>query len=133
VGGSVPEPPSACWLGLRPHTPALLLSPTAVAFVKCVYSIERTLLLRKITDVTHCKCFGFVFSAFSCLFSHLKLCSFCWCEQKIFCPRAPGFLVTTTDKIIVIGLVYSGVARVPCALGQEIFLRPLQQNLQSLN
>jgi len=27
----------------------------------------------------------------------------------------------------------SGVARVPSALGQEIFLRPLQQNLQSLN
>jgi len=29
----------------------------------------------------------------------------------------------------------SGVARVPCALGQEIFLRPppLQQKLQSLN
>jgi len=28
--------------------------------------------------------------------------------------------------------VCSGVARVPCALGQEIFLRPRQQKLQSL-
>jgi len=27
----------------------------------------------------------------------------------------------------------SGVARVPCTLGQEILLRLLQQNLQSLN
>jgi len=26
----------------------------------------------------------------------------------------------------------SGVARIPCALGQEIFLRPRQQKLQSL-
>jgi len=28
--------------------------------------------------------------------------------------------------------VNSGVATVPCALGQEIFLRPCQQKLQSL-
>jgi len=28
--------------------------------------------------------------------------------------------------------VFSGVARVPCALGQEIFLRPRQQKLQRL-
>jgi len=27
----------------------------------------------------------------------------------------------------------SGVARVPCALRQKIFLRPLQQNFQNLN
>jgi len=26
---------------------------------------------------------------------------------------------------------YSGVARVPCALGRKIYLRPHQQNLQS--
>jgi len=30
-------------------------------------------------------------------------------------------------------ILHSGVARASCALGQEIFLRPLQQNLQSLN
>jgi len=54
--------------GLRLQTPALLLSPIAIAFVQCVSSIERTLLLRKIREVTHSKCFGFVFSALSCLF-----------------------------------------------------------------
>jgi len=37
----------------RLQTPALLLSPTAVVFVKRVSSIERNLLLRKITEVTH--------------------------------------------------------------------------------
>jgi len=32
---------------LRSQTPDLLLSPTFVAFVKCVSSVERTLLLPK--------------------------------------------------------------------------------------
>jgi len=51
-----PEPPLAS--GGSPQTPALLLSPTNVAFVECVSIIERTLFLRKITEVTHSKCFG---------------------------------------------------------------------------
>jgi len=54
--------------GVRPQTSTLLLSPTASAFVECVSSIERTLLLRKITEVTHPNCFGFIFSALSYLF-----------------------------------------------------------------
>jgi len=40
---------------LRPQTPALLPLPTAVAFVESVSNIERTLLLQKITEVTHIK------------------------------------------------------------------------------
>jgi len=62
--------------------PALLLSSTAIAFVECVSSIEHTLLLRKITEVTHSKCFGFVFPALLCLFFRFKLCSFWWWGRK---------------------------------------------------
>jgi len=40
--------------GARPQTPSFLSSLTAVAFVECICtSIEGTLLLRKITEVTH--------------------------------------------------------------------------------
>jgi len=54
-------------LELRSQTSTLLLSPTVVVCVKCVSSIEHT-LLRKITEGTHSKCFCFGFSALSCLF-----------------------------------------------------------------
>jgi len=56
AASEAPKPPLTS--GGSPQTHALLLSPTTVAFVTCVFSIERTLLLQKITEVIHSKCFG---------------------------------------------------------------------------
>jgi len=51
--------------------------------VECVSSIERTLLQRKTTEVTHTKCFGFVFSRFRVYFS-LRTLQFLMVGGKIF-------------------------------------------------
>jgi len=42
----------------------------------------------------------------------------------------PALKTVCCSKLLTIRL--SGVARVPCALGQEMFLRPRQQKLRSL-
>jgi len=88
ASGARPPLTSGDW-ELRSQIPALLLSPIAVVFVECVSSIERT-LLRKTTEVTHPKCFGFVFSALSCLCFTSNSAIFVGGAQKYFCRGAPG-------------------------------------------
>jgi len=82
----------------------LLLSPTAVAFFECVSSIERNLLLRITIEITHSKCFGFVFPRFHAYFS-LQTAVFVGGGVKVFLP--PGFWYHSyaTEKIIGVGLV----------------------------
>jgi len=64
------------------QTPAFLYSLTAVAFVKGFSRIECNLLLRKITEVAHSKCF--VFSELSCLFFTSNSAVFVGEGEKIF-------------------------------------------------
>jgi len=92
---------------LPPETSTFLLSPTALAFVECVSSIKRTLLIRNIAEVvTHSKCFGLFFSALSCLFFASNSGTFVGSCAKIFLP--PGVwhpYSYATEKIIGVGLV----------------------------
>jgi len=79
---------------------------TAVAFVECISSIERTLLLQNITEVTHSKCFGFVFfSRFHAYFSTSNSAVFVGGIAKIFLSPSFWHPSYTIDKIIVVGLI----------------------------
>jgi len=94
ASGSLPPnprwPTAAGGSDPRPRLCALLLSPTAIAFVEHVSSVGRTLLLRKITDVTHSKYFHFAFSALSSLLFTSNSAVFLMGGKNIF---APGRLV----------------------------------------
>jgi len=90
-------------LGALPQTPTMLLSPNAVDFVECVSSIERTLLLREIrrSNIQYI-CFGFVFSALSCL-SSLQTLQFLlvWAQKYFLFPS--DWYPIATHKIIGLG------------------------------
>jgi len=67
------------------------------------YTIERALLLRKITEVTTVDVLVKFFLRFSAYF-HFNLGSFCWCGRKnIFCFRALVPYSYATGKIIGVG------------------------------
>jgi len=70
-----------------------------------LHTYERILLLRKITES---KCFGFVFSALSCLFFTSNSAVFVGGDAKILPPPSPPgacYPSYATDKIIGVGLV----------------------------
>jgi len=68
-GGAGAEPPNPPWApgagGPPPPDPRFLTLAYYYSFCqKCVSTIERTLLLRKITEVSHPKYFGFFLPRF---------------------------------------------------------------------
>jgi len=93
------QPPVNLW---RLGDPPLLLSLTAVVFVECVSSIERT-LLQKITEVIHSKCFGFVYSVLSCLFFTANSAVFDGGNAKIYFAPGAWYSPYATNKIIGVG------------------------------
>jgi len=92
-------------LGAPPSDPCIvsLLSSAAVAFVESVSSVERTLLLRKITEITYSKCAGDLVYFFHALVPafRFKPCNFCWWWRKnIF---VLGAWYPSYDDIIIQG------------------------------
>jgi len=112
-------PPAAKGL---PPDPRVITPTYYYNFVEFISNAKCVLLpstKKKIAGEMFCLCFSCTFAP---IFHFVVFVD--WEAQEYFLLLGTGYRVTQS--------VISGVAIVPCAQGQKIFLRPHQQKLQSL-